>query len=123
MEGVWCNDNEERDEFKARTGVDGDEQGSLLPTKFELAQNYPNPFNPVTTIKYALPERSRVRIEVLNILGQRVKTLVNSEQAAGRYTIAWDGTDSHGTPVATGIYFYRLKAGDYVDTKKMMLLK
>ncbi|MBD3257524.1 T9SS type A sorting domain-containing protein [candidate division GN15 bacterium] len=100
-----------------------DEQGSTLPEGFELGQNYPNPFNPTTTIDYSLPQRSEVRIEIINILGRRVKTLVNEEQAAGEYTVTWDGRDESGGAVATGVYFYRLVADDHVATKKMLLLK
>lgn len=101
---------------------DGDSQGSL-PYRFELSQNYPNPFNPVTTIEYSLPERSHVKIEIYNVVGQRVRTLVDRENVAGSYTVTWDGTTSVGVPVATGVYLYRFQAGDHFETKKMLLLK
>jgi hypothetical protein len=105
------------------TDVDDNTQGGLLPHRFELPQNYPNPFNPTTTIRYALPERSRVTIEVLNILGQKVRTLVDREAPAGYYTTTWEGTDASGRSVATGVYLYRFRAGDHAETRKMLLLK
>jgi len=104
------------------TGVD-EEHGSVLPYRFELAQNYPNPFNPVTNIEYSLPRRSHVTIDVFNVLGQRVRSLIDREESAGSYTITWDGISSAGSPVATGVYLYRFQAGDHVETKKMLLLK
>ncbi len=100
-----------------------DDHGSLLPYRFELSQNYPNPFNPVTTIEYSLPRRSSVKIDVFNLLGQKVRTLVDREESAGTYSIAWDGTSSTGEAVSTGIYFYRFQADDHVETRKMLLLK
>lgn len=101
----------------------GDESDLNLPYRFELSQNYPNPFNPVTTIEYSLPERSHVTIEVYNILGQTVRTLVDREISAGTYRTVWDGTTGSGQTVASGVYLYRFKAGDHIETKKMLLLK
>jgi hypothetical protein len=100
------------------TGVD-----PALPTKFELHQNAPNPFNPITGINYDLPKASFVRLEVFNILGQNVKTLVDDYQEAGFQSITWDGTNNNNTPVASGMYFYRIEADDFQATKKMMMLK
>ena len=94
-----------------------------LPKTFALDQNYPNPFNPTTTISYQLPEPRDVTLVVYNILGQTVKSLVNDMQASGRYSIQWDGRNDLGNTVATGVYFFRLQAGDFVDVKKMMFLK
>jgi len=105
------------------TDVEDDEHGDILPYRFELSQNYPNPFNPVTTIEYSLPRRSSVRIEIYNLLGQRVRTLVDREESAGSYTITWNGTSTTGEAVSTGVYFYRFQADDHVETKKMLLLK
>jgi hypothetical protein len=99
------------------------EKPIALPTVFNLAQNYPNPFNPETTIKYALPKNVRVELTIYNILGQKVKTLVNDEQKAGFKTVKWDGTNDFGTKVASSIYIYRLKAGDFVAQHKMVLVK
>ena len=92
-------------------------QGNL-PVKYDLAQNYPNPFNPTTKIIFDLPERAKTTLDVFNVLGQKVTTLVDAELAADRYEVEWDGTS-----VASGIYFYRLAADQFVMTKKMMLLK
>ena len=105
------------------TSIGDEDHGAVLPYRFELAQNHPNPFNPVTTIGYGLPERSYVTIEIYNVLGQKVRSLVNCEQPAGLYAITWDGTNTAGSPVATGVYLYRFQAGDHVETKKMLLLK
>lgn len=95
----------------------------MLPTSFRLYTNYPNPFNPTTTISYDLPQSLQVRLAVYNILGQRVVLLVDDRQAAGHYEIAWDGRDGRGQSVASGMYFYKIEAGDFVQSKKMMLLK
>lgn len=93
------------------------------PTEFDLRQNYPNPFNPVTTIQYALPKSSGVCIRIYNILGQRVRDLVNERQDPGYKTVFWDGKDDHGNEVSSGVYFYRIEAGDFVKCRKMTLLK
>ena len=94
-----------------------------VPTSFELSQNYPNPFNPTATIQYALPKAVQVELKVFNILGQVVRTLVDEEKGAGYHQVVWDGTDQTGRPVSTGIYLYQIKAGDFVETKKMQLIK
>ncbi|MCW8809430.1 MAG: T9SS type A sorting domain-containing protein, partial [Ignavibacteriaceae bacterium] len=89
-----------------------------LPKEYSLSQNYPNPFNPNTTIKYSIPRESEVRLEILNVLGERVELLVNEIQTAGAYESVWDARN-----VSSGIYFYRMQAGSFIDTKKMILLK
>jgi len=89
-----------------------------IPSTFALHQNYPNPFNPSTTISYDLPVRARVKLVIYNLLGQEVATLVNGEQEPGRYNVKFDAS---GLP--SGIYFYRLEAGKFVDVKKMILVK
>lgn len=94
-----------------------------LPTELRLSQNYPNPFNPTTTIVYDLPEQSSVQLEIFNLSGQIVKTLVNEDKPAGSYKVVWNATDEMGTNVPTGIYYYRLRAGDRILTKKLLLLK
>jgi hypothetical protein len=104
------------------TDVD-DEADNNLPARFELSQNYPNPFNPSTTIKYAVPSRSRVTIEVFNVLGRKVRTLINEVKPAGFHTITWDGDNAAGRRVASGVYLYRFQAGDHIETRKMLLLK
>ncbi len=94
-----------------------------LPMHFALFQNTPNPFNPLTTIGYALAEATTVRLTVHNILGQTVCVLVDSDQSAGFQTAFWDGTDDHGKPVSSGVYFYRLEAGSFVEIRKMIKLQ
>ena len=89
-----------------------------VPGKFVLSQNYPNPFNPSTNIKYALPSEVHVKLEVFNILGQRVAVLVDDYQEAGYYDVTFE---SRGLP--SGIYLYRIQAGPYVDMKRFLLLK
>jgi hypothetical protein len=89
-----------------------------LPTKFTLMQNYPNPFNPNTKIKYSIPQSSNVRIKVFDILGNEIETLVNEEKPVGTYELTWY---AEGLP--SGVYFYQLKAGDFIETKKMVLVK
>jgi hypothetical protein len=90
---------------------------------FKLEQNYPNPFNPETHIQFVLVQKVKVKLEVFNVLGQRVKTLEDSDMTPGKHVVPWDGGSDFGMRVGSGIYFYRLKAGDYVKTRKMILLK
>ncbi len=95
----------------------------LRPDQVLLMHNYPNPFNPITTIRYGIPEESRVSILVYNILGQEVAKLVNEPQAAGFYTVDWDGRDGRGRQMASGVYLYRIKVGNVARVQKMILLK
>jgi predicted outer membrane repeat protein len=95
----------------------------LLPGELKLHANYPNPFNPVTTLSYDLPVASNVCLEIYNITGQLVTTLADGWQEAGRHQVTWNSTDENGQPVASGIYFYQLKTADFVQSKKMILLK
>jgi len=88
-----------------------------------LHPNFPNPFNPVTTLRYDLPENSFVNITIYDMLGREVKTLVNTTQDAGYRSIIWDATNDYGKPVSAGIYLYQIQAGEYIRTKKMVLLK
>jgi hypothetical protein len=94
-----------------------------MPTEFSLSQSYPNPFNPICVISYALPSDCQVKLVVYNLLGQRVKVLVDEHQNAGYKSVTWDGKDSQGQELASGIYFYRIEAGNFVQSKKMMLMK
>jgi hypothetical protein len=103
--------------------ISGINQKIKLAEKYNLYQNYPNPFNPTTTIKYELPKNAQVKIEIFDILGQRVKTLVNSRQNRGEHTIVWDGLNSAGKVVSSGIYLYSLQTENFVKTKKMLLLR
>jgi hypothetical protein len=94
-----------------------------LPKEFSLSQNYPNPFNPQTVIQYALPHDCEVHITIYNILGQKVRTLVNEHQMAGYKRVEWDSKSDQGEEVASGIYFYRIHAGKFEQVKKMALIK
>ncbi len=104
-------------------GVGGNRVLSGLPKVFSLSQNYPNPFNPITEIKYALPEECYVKLSIYNVLGQKVITLVNESQRAGYKIVRWDSRSQSGNEVVSGVYFYRLEAGDFVETKKMVLIR
>ena len=97
-------------------------EGTALPHRFTLGQNYPNPFNPSTIIPYQLAASTRVRLEVFNILGQRLATLVDEEQAAGSHTATWNATDAAGRAVGAGVYFYRLRGGGKTLTGRMVLV-
>lgn len=103
------------------------QQPNFLPREFDLKQNYPNPFNPQTTIHYAVPVLEggsrRVLIEIYNVAGQRIRTLVDDEPAPGEYAIVWDGRDDAGAPVGSGLYVYRMRAHNFVTTRKMIFLK
>ena len=97
------------------TGVD---EENYLPTVYSLHNNFPNPFNPATTISYDLPRQGIVSLKVYNIVGEEIATLVNAEQPAGRYKIDWNASE-----LASGVYFYRIQAAEFVDVKKMILMK
>jgi hypothetical protein len=91
--------------------------------KFSLEQNHPNPFNPSTKIAYSIPADGHVELMVYDVAGRLVRTLVDEPRRANRYTAVWDGKDNRGTAVASGVYFYRIQAGKYRATKKMVVLK
>jgi hypothetical protein len=93
------------------------------PMVYSLSQNYPNPFNPATVIRYSLPEATRVELRIYNILGQPVRTLLDAELAAGVYESLWEGDDNSGRKVSSGTYFYQLRTKDFVQSKKMLLVK
>lgn len=99
------------------------ENGSVLPSTFTLHQNYPNPFNPMTTLRYDLPENSFVNITIYDMLGKEVKKLVSGERVSGFHSAIWKGTNDQGKPVSAGVYLYQIRAGKFVQTKKMVLLK
>jgi flagellar hook assembly protein FlgD len=99
-----------------------------LPTEYGLSQNYPNPFNPTTSIKYALPVQSRVAIHIYNVLGQRVRTLMNDDVAAGYHIAEWNGTGNEGQQLASGVYFLQMSATGtngktFNEIRKLMMLK
>ena len=103
--------------------IETDATDEEILTVANLSQNFPNPFNPTTTIKYQVKEASDIAIEVYNVRGQKIKTLVNDNLPAGEYEVKWNGNDDNGSSVASGIYFYKLRSGNDSQTKKMVLMK
>jgi hypothetical protein len=89
-----------------------------IPTSFKLLQNYPNPFNPTTKIKFELPKSNYVTLKIYDAIGREIATLVNEQLIAGTYQVDWDGSN-----YASGVYYYQLRTGDFVETKKMVLVK
>ena len=98
------------------TGVK--QTADAVPAEFKLEQNYPNPFNPTTNISYSILNTAKVTLKIYDVLGREIKTLVNSEQRPGRYNVTFDARD-----LSSGVYFYKLSAGNYIATKKLMLIK
>jgi len=94
-----------------------------LPFTYALHQNYPNPFNPITILRYELPEDSFVDVKVYDMLGNVVNNLVNANQSSGYKSVQWNATNNTGQSVSAGVYLYKIQAGDFVDAKKMILLK
>ena len=109
--------------YKSRITNINTENDEAIPEHYSLFQNYPNPFNPETTIKYEIPNKSDITLKIYNLLGQEVKTLINESKKAGYHQIIWDGRNNNGVKVGSGIYIYRIQAGDFVKTKKMVLIK
>jgi hypothetical protein len=97
--------------------------GAALPAHYSLSQNYPNPFNPSTTIRFELPEAGHVALTVYNMSGQEVARLADESLGAGSYLAEWDGRDMSGELVSSGVYLYRLKAGEYTATRRMIMMK
>jgi hypothetical protein len=100
-----------------------DNSNSIIPNEIALEQNYPNPFNPETQISYKLATGGYISLAIHDLLGREIKTLVSEEQPSGNYTVSWDGRDELGNKVPSGIYFYSLKAGKFVESKKMIMMK
>ena len=99
------------------------DESNQLPTAFNLYNNYPNPFNPTTQIRYDLPEDARVSITIYDLMGRSIKSLVHSNQTAGYHSVRWDATSDMGEGVSAGMYIYTIQAGEFRQTKKMVLLK
>jgi hypothetical protein len=105
-------------------GVVGvDENEVSIPVEYALEQNYPNPFNPETNIEFSLPKEQDVSVSVFNLLGQQVRTLVNSRMAAGNHTVRWDGKNDNGANVPSGIYFYKMYTPEFSKTNKMVMVR
>ncbi|HOD55618.1 MAG TPA: FlgD immunoglobulin-like domain containing protein, partial [Candidatus Cloacimonadota bacterium] len=105
------------------TKIAAGDNNTPVAKKTALKGNYPNPFNPVTTIAYDIEKDAHVSIDVFNVKGQKVRTLVNDRLTAGSHTIQWNGTDDNGKNVGSGIYFFNMKSGKYTSTRKMILMK
>ena len=103
--------------------VSVDDDGALNPLSYALLQNYPNPFNPQTTLKYSIPTQTDVSLVIYNLMGQEVMRWDEGSVPAGYHEKVWKGTTKTGVSLASGVYFYRLRAGDFVQTRKMVLLK
>jgi hypothetical protein len=101
----------------------GIDDNDILPQDYSLAQNYPNPFNPSTNLEFSMKNTGHVLITIYNLLGQKVSVVADAEFPAGKHTVEWDGTDYDGQKVTSGIYLYRMEAGDFSDAKKMIVLK
>ena len=108
---------------KASSGVISNNFANSIPTEFQLSQNFPNPFNPETSISYQLSAPGKVTVKIYNTMGQMVRTLVNANKPAGNYKVTWNGKDNNGFAVSSGIYFYQMRAKDFVQTRKMLFLK
>ena len=109
--------------FPSATGINQNTKTQALISTFDLFQNYPNPFNPTTRIEYQIPTPGHIEIQLYNITGELVKTLINTEHAAGKYSVTWNGKDNDNRPVASGMYIYRVLFGNSVLSRKMLLLK
>ena len=105
------------------TNVDEQIAEHAIPQTYIISQNYPNPFNPETIIRYQLPRSSQVVLKIFNILGQDVQTLINTQQQAGYYSIVWNGKDNNGMVVPSGVYIFRIEAGDFIRANKMILIR
>jgi hypothetical protein len=103
--------------------VSTENQLVAIPADYSLAQNYPNPFNPTTTFRYGMPKEGHVTLKIYNLTGQEVRTLVDDFQSAGLRSVTWDGKNDLGQSVPSGVYMYRLVAGDFVQIRKMSLVK
>ena len=98
-------------------------QPVAVPHEFRLDQNHPNPFNPNTTIEFSVPMRGAVELAIYNLAGQKARRLMRTVLDAGNHSVAWDGRDQHGRELASGVYIYKLQAGEQVDSRKLLLLK
>ena len=105
------------------TPVSVETEDPILPDAFVLSQNFPNPFNPATEIRFQLPEANLVVLTIYNALGQEIRKLVNREYQAGFHGVSWNGKNSNGNPVSSGVYLYKLQAGSFTQIKKMSLIR
>ena len=113
------------DNFRIDSTDDGvdNENVENIPQVNALAQNYPNPFNPETSIAFSMKEAGNVTVDVYNVKGQKVKTLLNEYRSAGNHNVVWNGRDDNNKQVASGVYLYKMRNGKFSSTKKMILMK
>ena len=126
IRGMLTNLDLTKEERKAfEYAIDGIKDRASFPINYSMSQNYPNPFNPSTTINYSIPEGQKVKVslKIFDLRGVLIQTLVEEEKESGFYRVYWNGTNTNGNNVSSGVYFYRIHAGNYVKTKKMVLLK
>ena len=106
------------------TDVDlGDPEIDFIPDGYCLGQNYPNPFNAATRIQFYLPQESDVSLKIINMLGEDIRTLASRHYSQGHHSVHWDGKNAKGEPVASGIYFYQMKAGDFTDARRLHYIR
>ena len=122
---TWTNSevksDQETDPFTSYTAIDDE---IAVPKTYALLQNYPNPFNPTTTIPFTLAKSGKVTLSIYNVLGQKVRTLLNNEiSSAGTHVVKWDGLDNTGSRAASGVYFYKIQSGTFSAVQKMILMK
>jgi flagellar hook assembly protein FlgD len=98
-------------------------ESPIIPTEYTLYQNHPNPFNPETNIEFALPKPEQVRLRIFDVYGREVRFLFTMWLQAGLHAVKWDGRDDDGVAVGSGVYFYRLQAGSFTETKKLVLMR
>jgi hypothetical protein len=122
---AWYDDFHIQEIYDIIVGIEEDPTpiSNIIPVDHALMQNYPNPFNPETIIEFQVPERGQVELNVFDMLGRKIKTLVNDVRPAGTYRVLWDGTTDSGSRVATGVYIYQLRGKNALITKKMTLIK
>ena len=120
---VVCSYPDADNPVAVNTAVASADDGSLLPSEYALFQNYPNPFNPSTQISFDIPKSEFVTLRIYNLLGQDVETLINQSMVPGRYTVEWNGNDMLNNDVASGVYFYELRAESFISRKKMLLIR
>jgi hypothetical protein len=110
-------------QFKIISSTTAVEKKAEIPTQYALEQNYPNPFNPTTMINYSIPNNAFVVLKIFDMLGREIKTLVNNQMSAGKYSVAWKGEDNNGNKVTSGVYIFRISAGNFSAARKMVVLK
>jgi len=121
--GIEYHPGLKKDAGYSKTNLSAQEPSGFIPVRPSLFQNYPNPFNPSTEIQFEILESAHVRLVIYNSLGQEVRTLTDGHMISGSHSVLWDGRDDNGVKLSSGVYFYRIDAGEFTRTKKMINLK